>query len=194
MHLFGEGVTRNFLTLLEAETLKARRSLVRIVLGGLLVFALAWAALQARPGYAYLAAPALFLGSLALGVAYTKVFTLDAYEVSLRDNWNRWMRWSVTSRTVGECYARVHDQSVARRRGLAVALLVPLGLAHIVIGVLALNGPPSLPVLVTLFGIDATFLGFAAGRRLVQRLWYRRFVRSCNELLREGQLGLWGVF
>lgn len=189
-----EGVTRNFLTILEAEAQRTARSLGRLGVLALLVLLLAFLFLHDFPPYGFATVPAILALSFLLGLAYTRYFVLESYEVSLRDHWNRWMRWSPSCRTVRECYRKVHDAAPGPSAWIASTLLATLIVAHLFLAFLTINVEATLAETIPLFALDALLLGFFAGRRLLERLWYRRFLHSCNQLLREGKLNLWGVY
>lgn len=194
MQVYGNGVTRNFLQILEADLQRAARGLALLVL---LTCGMALAAFFALhrelwPGFSGFAA--LLILSFASGVLWARLVQLRRYERSIRDHWNRWMRYSVSCVTVRECYTKVHGKAPGPSpwwTGLVLALLL---LSHLVLGVLALNAAAHPTQALPLFGLDAILLGFFAGSRLVQRLWYQRFLQSVNEMLREGTLGIWGVY
>ncbi len=194
MHAVGEGVTRNFLTILEGDVRRSAKSLTQIGLVAALVLRLAFLSLQGFPAYGFLSIPLFFGAALAAGAAYTHWFVVGSYEVSLRDHWNRWMRWSVSCRTVRECYQKVHGRPPNPSWWVGGVALAAFVLVHIVFAALIVDGLSSLARIVPLFALDASLLGFFAGRRLVERLWYRRFLNSCNDLLRDGAIGLWGIY
>ena len=63
-----------------------------------------------------------------------------------------------------------------------------------VLGVLSLNETAPIWQPLSLFCLDAFLIGFVAGMRWRERRWYRTFLRSVNELLQEGTIGVWGVY
>lgn len=194
MHLVGEGVTRNFLDILESDLKKTTRSVWKFLAFGAAVLLVAYFSLQGFSAPSYLIVPGVFAAAFILGAVWTRMFLLESYEASLRDHWNRWMRWSVSCRTVRECYAKVHALRTGVSWWVGGLLLTGLLIAHIVLLLVAVNGSAELMRILPLFVLDAGLLGFFAAVRLIQRRWYRRFLGSCNELLRAGSLGLWGVY
>lgn len=194
MHAIGDGVTRNFLDILQHDIHRAAKGFLLATAVAALVLLLAYVSLRAFPAYGFLFVPGVFAAAFLVGAAYTRWFVLGSYEVSLRDHWNRWMRWSVSCRTVRECYAKVHDRRPEPGWWLGGSLVAALILAHLVLAGFMLNGTLTLGRALPFFVLDAALLGFIAARRYWERRWYRRFLRSCNELLRDGSLGLWGVY
>jgi hypothetical protein len=193
MHLNGEGVTRNFLAILEADARRTGRGLIQLGLVGAIVFLLSYLVLNDVGTYWTLLVAALFGLAVLLGFAYTRFVVLESYEVSLRDNWNKWMRWSVSCRTVRECYAKVHQRRYGPSWWVGGLILTALILLHLFFLVLAADGLMPFPRTLPLFAFDAVLIGLLAGRRWLERQWYRSFLKSCNELLKDGALGLWGV-
>lgn len=194
MQFYGNGVTRNFLQILEGDLRRAARGLAVLTLLTGIVALVAYFVLTRNllVGFAGFLA-ALVLGG-AGGIAWTWKRGLRRYEDSIRDHWNRWMRFSVSCVSVGECYAKVHGKSVGPSWWIGGLFFTVLLLAHVALGLLIINEEATLAQQFPVLGADAILLGFFAGRRLVERVWYQRFLQSCNELLREGRLGIWGVY
>jgi Flp pilus assembly protein TadB len=192
--LHGNGVTKNFLSILQSEHDKSGRRLIRLLVLATVVGAVAalffvrwlWQGVAAFGGV--LAAAAL------LGALYAHFVTVRRYNGSIAKHWNRWMRYSVSCVTVQECYKKVHD----RRPGPGVlwlaSILAVVIIAHLALAVMAINAAAGFNEILPLFALDAALIGFFLGKRLVERLWYKRFLDSVNELLREGAIGVWGVY
>lgn len=194
MHVTGQGVTRNFLTILETDVRRSANSLIQLAAATALVLLLAWLTLKQFEILGFLIVPGVLAFAFLLGLAHTRWFVLGSYEVSLRDHWNRWMRWSVSCRSLRECYRKVHGQGSGPTWWVGGILLALLLLIHIVLVALIIDGLTTYTESIPLFALDAALVGFLGGRRLLERVWYRRFLRSCNELLRDGTIGLWGVY
>jgi hypothetical protein len=193
MPLYGEGVTRNFLTILEYDNRRTAKSLAQIGIAAFSVFLLSWVFLHELSLYSLLIVPGAFLLAFVLGIVYTKFFVLESYEVSLRDHWNRWMRWSVSCRTVRECYSKVHGRSQGPSWWWGGVALTVLVVFHLVFFALIFDGITGLAEVLPLFVVDAILVGLFGGRRFLEARWYRGFLRSCNQLLQDGSIGLWGI-
>lgn len=193
MHLHGDGVTRNFLTILEGEVRRSARGILLTLGVAALVFLLAWAVMNGVGAWQWLTVPGVFLLAFAAGALYTRHVVLGAYEVSLRDHWNRWMRWSVSCRTVRECYAKVHGSGMGPSWWAGGLVLTTLIVTHIVLLALAVDDVTSFARTLPIFALDAAIAGAVMGRRWLERRWYRNFLASCNQLLKDGALGLWGI-
>ena len=194
MQLYGHGVTRNFLQILEADLHRAARSLASIALLTSLVALAAYFALHRNLWLGFGSFVGTLLTSFALGVAWARYLNIRKYEESIRDHWNRWMRYSVSCVTVRECYAKVHNRSPGPSWWVGSLVIAILLVAHLALAILALNDEAGAAQVFPLFGLDAVLLGFFAGKRLLERIWYRRFLKSVNELLRDGSIGIWGVY
>lgn len=194
MQLYGNGVTRNFLQILEGDLQRTAKALARIAVLTGLVALVAYFALHRNLWVGIGSFLGALLLSAALGLAWAQFVSLRRYEASIRDHWNRWMRFSVSCVSVRECYAKVHSKPPQPSWWVGGLLLAGLFLAHVVLGVLALNESASFRQTFALFGFDALLLGFFAGVRVLERVWYQRFLKSVNEMLQDGSIGIWGVY
>lgn len=194
MQLYGNGVTKNFLTILEHELRRSGRSLVKLLILGLVVAAIAFLALNRELWLGGAILGGIFVASIAFGIAWAHFVNTYRYQASIREHWNRWMRFSISCVSVRECYKKVHGKSPGPSVfwvSTAIALVI---VAHLVLGVLSLNETAPIWQPLTLFGLDAFLIGSFAGIRWRERRWYREFLKGVNELLHEGTIGVWGVY
>jgi hypothetical protein len=194
MQLYGNGVTKNFLVILEDDIRRSAKSLARtFVLVGVLgaVGLLAYRHLLAWGLGLFLLS---FLLATVLGVGWGHFVNTHRYQSSIRQHWNRWMRFSVSCVTVRECYRKVHDKRATASLLWSSLLIALLILVHGVVLGLALNEESNPWHVVVLLLADAALLGFVAGVRWRERRWYRAFLKSVNELLKDGTIGVWGVY
>jgi hypothetical protein len=194
MQLYGNGVTKNFLTILEAETRRSRRTIVKVLILSTIVALIGLLALQSHWWLGVSILGGTFLVAGAAGVAWGHFVNTYRYQASIREHWNRWMRFSVSCVSVRECYKKVHGRAPGLgvlTTGFLIALLL---VAHLVLGILSLNEGRPLWQPLGLLCLDAALLGSVAGIRWRERQWYREFLKSVNELLQEGAIGVWGVY
>lgn len=194
MQLYGNGVTKNFLGILQHDLERTAKTLLRIlVLLGVVALVGAGAFY-----YALTLGLSVLLGSfvvaLAAGYGWGHFVNTYRYQASIREHWNRWMRYSISCATVRECYRKVHGKPANTSLWWASLVVAVLIIAHAILLILALNAAASLWQVLPIFILDACLLGFVAGIRLRERNWYREFLKSVNELLHEGTIGVWGVY
>lgn len=184
------GVTDQFLKILKNERKGNVRAAVTAAV--LSVFAYFMAELTDEPllGHVVLVAVlALAAGGVA-GALYGRHQTRK-YNDSLRDSWNAWMRMSLSCTSVDEVASHV----AAKRR---LPQLAGVGWG----AMLLLNGLLFAFLWVevawaTTFGLAVTTvnglaLGALAGHALWSFRWAAQFNQALDEMISEGQVGLWG--
>jgi hypothetical protein len=194
MQLYGNGVTKNFLAILETEISRAGKTVTRLVVLASILALVGIAAVYKEWTLGTLLVVAAFALATLLGVAWGHFVNTYRYQVSIREHWNRWMRFSVSCVSVRECYAKVHGHRAGPNLWWTSVFIALLICAHLVIPLLALNESATIWNILPLFLLDALLLGFLVGVRWRERRWYREFLRSVNELLEEGTIGVWGVY
>ncbi|HLE47706.1 MAG TPA: hypothetical protein VI818_05360 [Candidatus Thermoplasmatota archaeon] len=194
MQLYGNGVTKNFLTILEDDIRRSARAISRVLILVVLLAAAGLLAYFTQLGWATLLVGAAFLLAFGLGYAWGHFVNTYRYQASIREHWNRWMRFSISCVTVRECYRKVHGKRTTNSLFWATMVLSLLLITHGVVLGLAANGGANPWYAMVLFIADAGLLGIIAGIRWRERRWYREFLTSVNELLKEGTIGVWGVY
>lgn len=194
MQLYGNGVTKNFLGILEDEVQRARKSVTRLVVLGLVVGLVAVAAVYKDWTLGAGLLVGTFVVAILAGAAWGHFVSTYRYQASIREHWNRWMRFSVSCVTVRECYAKVHGRRPGPNLWWTSVFVAFLIVAHLIVPLLALNEASTIWNILPLFLLDALLLGFLVGIRWRERRWYAQFLRSVNELLQEGTIGVWGVY
>lgn len=184
------GVTDQFLNILKNE----RKGSVRVAVTAavLSVFAYFMAELTDGPFFGNVVLLALL--TLAVGVGLGALYgrhQTKKYNESLRDSWNAWMRMSLSCASVDEVASHV----AAKRR---LPQLAGAGWG----AMLLLNGLLFAFLWVevswaTVFGLAVTTLnglalGGLAGHALWNFRWASQFNKALDELISEGQVGLWG--
>lgn len=184
------GVTDQFLKILDNE----RRSSLRTaaVMGALAVFAYFMAELTDQPLFGlvvWLALGALVAGVVAGGaLAWRRT---ETYNASIRDAWNQWMRMSLSCSRVDEV-AR-HVQEKGRRAPVSGVAWSALFLANAVLFAALWTEA----AWASTFGVMVTttnglVLGALLGEAAWNLRWSTQFHRALDELMAEGQLGVWG--
>lgn len=194
MQLYGNGVTKNFLSILEDEIRRAGKSVVRLLVLGTILALIAVAAVYKDWGLGAMLVVGTFALAILFGVAWGHFVNTYRYQASIRQHWNRWMRFSISCVTVRECYSKVHGKRPGPNLWWTSVFIALLICAHLVVPLLALNESATIWNILPLFLLDAFLLGSLIGIRWRERRWYGDFLRSVNELLAEGTIGVWGVY
>lgn len=194
MQLYGNGVTKNFLSILETDLRRNAKSILRLMILLLVVGLLAALAVHRELWLGAAVFAGTLVAGLVLGYAWGHFVNTYRYQASIREHWNRWMRFSISCVTVRECYAKVHGKRTSPSVLWVSLFIAVLILWHLVLGILSLNEAAPLWQPIALFSLDALLIGWVAGVRWRESRWYREFLRSVNELLQEGTIGVWGVY
>lgn len=179
----------HFVTILGADRANARRR------AGVM---LALALLLAIPAYFILPWQGLLIHALAAvaGVVVGNLWSRRrsrAFERSLRGTWKSWMRWSVASESLPEIHRRVTGKSARNQPWWTAALLTLIWALEVGLLALAFSDTESaawaIPVLVLNGLIPALILGYY----LHQRGWVAELAESVADLVKAGEIGVWGV-
>ncbi len=179
----------HFVTILGADRAHAHRR------AGIM---LAVTLLMAIPAYLILPWQGLLVHALAAvaGVVVGNLWSRRrsrALEGSLRGTWKSWMRWSVASESVPEIHRRVTGKSSRNAPWWTAAFLTLLWALEV--GLLALafadaeSASWAIPVLVLNGLVPAVILGYY----LHQRGWVAELAESVADLVKAGEIGVWGV-
>ncbi len=193
-----QGVAENFIGILRDEERSGVRSLIRLValLAAVVLLAGLVADLPERgmlfgmaAGMAIIAA----LLGLGLGFLWGRLVAVRRYRASMVRSWNKWMRYSVACNRVQEVHRRVRGLPAARSVGmLAGAWALVLFVSLVVLVVTVLDGPPAWNQ-APLFVAYAGLFGFLIGHRIAVAVWVRTLLTSLDDLVRRGEIALWGV-
>jgi protein-S-isoprenylcysteine O-methyltransferase Ste14 len=184
------GVTDQFLKILGNERRHGLRAV--IACAALLPAAYFMAELTDQPllGWVVLATLLCLAAGAGLGVAWAHR-RQKAYNESLRQSWNAWMRMSLSCTRVDEVARHVADKGRAppvANVGWA-ALLVANAVLFLA---LWLEAPWALVYGVMVAVGNGLTLGAVAGHALWTRHWSGQFAKALDDLITEGQVGLWG--
>lgn len=193
----GQGVAENFIGVLRTEDRATQKALLRHALLIALVVLFTALLVDLPDGRFFgvgvgVVALAVVLGG-ALGLMSGRHFTVRRYHRSLNGSWNQWMRYSIACRRVDEVYRRVRGRPATRSVGaLAILWTVLLFATMILLLLTVLDGVPALDKTPVFLGYGA-YLGWLVGHSLALKLWVRDFLVSLDEMIRTGEVGLWGV-
>lgn len=183
------GVAREFLGLLQGDARHARSRAILLTVLAVLLFAPAlflwmpWGA-------------AVHLGATLVGLGvgwWVGLRAVDGYESSLRGTWNRWMTLAPACETVPELHRKVRGRSTHNRTMVLAALLTLLWGLEITLLVVAFAGEKAPLFSAPAIAANGLLVGTLLGHRLRVRSWTYTFHRSLDEMVRDGELGVWGT-
>lgn len=137
----------------------------------------------------WIAVLALVVGAVG-GVLWARHRT-NLYNESIRLSWNAWMRMSTSCARIDEVARHVaNKRDQVGLRSAAAALLVVLNGA--LFGFLWAEVDWALAFGAVVTGLNGMVLGFLAAHAIWHWRWTTHFSKALDELLSEGQVGLWG--
>ena len=184
------GVTDQFLKILSNERRMGLRT--ALACAGLAPLAYFMAELTDRPllGWVVLATLLALAAGVGLGIAWAH-HRQKAYNESLRGSWNAWMRMSLSCTRVEEVARHVQDKGKAPP--VASVGWATLLVANAVLFLaLWFEAPWALAYGVMVATGNGLALGAVAGHALWTRRWSGQFAKALDDLITEGQVGLWG--
>jgi drug/metabolite transporter (DMT)-like permease len=184
------GVTDQFLRILENERKANLRA--ALIMAGLFLFAYFMAELTDEPlaGRVVMLALVALLVGVGVGIWYGHR-TTEKYNESLRASWNQWMRMSLSCDRVDEVARHVQQKGKALPvAGVGWSLLF---LANVLLFIVLWTEWSQ----AVTFGTGVTVangivLGAIAGHAVWDLRWAKQFHKALDELVAEGQVGLWG--
>lgn len=183
-------MTDQFLKILDNE----KRTSLKSALTMLALFAFAYflAELTDEPlagRVVLLAGASLFLGILGgLALAWRRT---QQYNESLRESWNSWMRMSLSSTRIADVSRQVQEkgQRVPINGVLWGVLFLANAAAFAMLWFENANGYAASAVVTTVNGL---VLGGIVGGAVWNLRWAAQFHKALDELMAEGELGVWG--
>lgn len=184
------GVTDQFLKILENERKHSVRT--TIAMAALFVLAYFMAELTDQPlfGPIVLLAIVTLLVGIALGGTWGWR-TTTKYNESLRESWNAWMRMSLSATSVNEVSRNVKNKGKpwpVASVGWSLLLLANVALFV----ALWTEQPWGLTLGAAVTTANGLTLGALVGTSLWNFRWSKQFGSALDELVTEGQVGLWG--
>lgn len=185
------GVSQNFLDIARREQrLGQRAAILAVALAPVAAFL---AELADVPGFGPVWT--LFVVAVVLGLAAGYVLTqrrLARYEGDLKLRWNHWMQHAANAERVAEVERRVHERDPLPA-GLGSWLAVALALLNVLLfALLWVAHPAAEPMAYALLGLDGLVLGALVTSSALLTRWARDFVRSAEDMVRHGELAMWG--
>jgi hypothetical protein len=183
------GVSRDFIQLLYDDALTARRrAIIATVLLLVLLGIGTW--LWLPWGAAVHVGAVLAGGLVGWGLAAA---TAGRYELSLRGEWASWMRLAPACDNVQELARKVRGQRAAGRAYAVAAVLTLLwGLEVVLMGLAFSDGAEWLFV-APVVAANGAFAAGLLGHQLRLRSWSRQLAASLAEMVRDGEIAVWGV-
>lgn len=183
------GVGKDFLQLLEGEQSIDRTRAIVMSAVGIVLLIPAWFLWMPL-------GPVVHLAALLIGIAigWPVAMTISRrYEDSLRGRWNTWMKLAPACESVPELARKVRGQRAGFRVAWLAAgltILWAMEIALLVLAFMELGAPAfSAPVIIA----NALLVGIVTGINLHLLSWTRAFHRSLNEMMRDGEIGVWGA-
>ncbi len=183
------GVGKDFLQLLDGEQSVDRMRLIVMAIVGLVLLAPAFFLWPPMGLVVHLAAWLVGMGLGWLIAARTS----RGYEASLRGRWNTWMKLAPACDSVPELARKVRGRRATFQvawiaAGLTLLWVLEIGL--LVLAFMDLGSPAfSAPVIIA----NGLLVGVVAGHSMQLLTWTRAFHRSLDEMMRDGEIGVWGA-
>ena len=182
------GVSKDFIDLLFDDASSARgRIIVSSILLGILAVAGTMVWLPWGLGV-HLAAAGIGIG-IGWAIAASKV---GGYEASLRDDWNDWMRLAPACDTVADVGRKIAGRRIANRAYAIAGILTFLWVAELSVLALWFADTESAVFSSIVVAANGAFAGALLGHQLRLMTWTRTFARSLAEMMRDGELAVWG--
>jgi hypothetical protein len=183
------GVASHFMDLLGTDrATSGRRAIVLLVVTLLLAlpayFIAPWMGLAV---HALAAVAGLIVGNI---VSRRRVKT---YESSLRGTWKSWMRWSAACESVPEVHRRVQGTSSRNIPWWTAALLTTLWALEVGLLALAFANEGSLGYAIPVLALNGLLPAAFAAHYLHLKGWVAELGESLGDLVKSGELGVWGV-
>jgi hypothetical protein len=186
------GVTDQFLAILQNERRHAFRTIA--AMAALSVFGYFMAELTDQPlfGSVVLLGAVALVAGLGLGLLWAWR-TTTRYNASLRASWNAWMRMSLSATRVEQVARGVERKGPSWAHRVAGVGWAALFLANVALFVALWDEVAwgtTLGAAVTV--ANGLVLGALVGASAWNLRWAQQFTTALDELVAEGQVGLWG--
>lgn len=122
--------------------------------------------------------------------------TASRYEAGLRTHWDRWMQLSEACDTVAELGRKVERKSSANRAYMLAAALTLLWAIELLLIVVAVQGQSEADPWIwyaPVIGANGLLAAYLLGHQAKFASWTRSFAKSLAEMVRDGEIGVWGM-
>ncbi len=182
------GVAEPFLRLLDDDALAARR---RIIVVSVVTLVALTAVVLLLP-----LAAAVFAAALVLALIPTIFYARRrhrGFEEGLRDHWQQWMDDAFSAPSLEHLRAATGGllPRPTRLDWWIAAILVWLALAATL--VLASSDEPGLADVAPFAAVTGALMGVGIGHQSVRRTWLVRLRRDLDEMVADGEIGVWGA-
>lgn len=184
------GVSKRFIRILEDEQRGARGRIAVLGILGVLLFAPAF--LLAPPVGAMVHAAALILGFL-VGLLWAWRTYSRTYQDGLVALWSQWMHAANGSQSLAECHRKVMGRSGRNLTWLYAILLALFWVGEVGLMVLALAGTAVPFAWGPVIAINAFVIGAVVAHSMRGARWSRQLQSAAQEMIDEGQIGVWGT-
>lgn len=182
------GVSKDFIDLLFDDALSAR--------GRIIVSAIVLAVLAALGTIMWLPwGLGVHIAATGLGFGLGWLLAakrVDVHEASLRSHWNEWMRLAPACDTVADVGHKVAGQRIANRAYAIAAILTLLWVAELIALALYFTDTASAVLSAIVISANGLVAGALLGHQIRLMTWTRTFARSLAEMMRDGELAVWG--
>lgn len=115
------------------------------------------------------------------------------YEASLRGTWKAWMRWSAACESVPEVHRRVMGKSGRNLPWWTAALLTALWALEVGLLALAFANEGSLAWAIPVLALNGLVPAAFAAHYVHLKGWVAELGESLSDLVKSGEIGVWGV-
>jgi hypothetical protein len=183
------GVASHFVDLLAADRATAgRRATILVVVTLLLALPAYWI----LPWQGLLVHVVAAVAGLVAGNIWSRR-RVQSYERSMRGTWKSWMRWSVACESVPEVHRRVQGRSGRNLPWWTAALLTLLWALEVGLLLLAFQDTEATWVAIPVLALNGLVPAAFAAHHLHLKGWVRELDESLTDLVKSGELGVWGV-
>lgn len=133
--------------------------------------------------------------AVAIGVGVGALIAISVVrkrEASLAVDWNGWMASSVGKESIGATWRAMRGYTSRNIIIWAAMIGASFWTLQVILVLLALNEPSALQAF-PFIAVNGITAGLFLGLLLRLRAWLKQFASSLEEMVEEGEIGVWGV-